>query len=349
VSGFTGRSLRLLAITLIAGLLWAASAEAEPPPSECGDWTWFPAFRCDDFQARPDDAFNPVQMPYLFEDPHNTTGLNFAYIYHRLPDSGSLEAAFDGGGAHVLALQIRLALTPRISFIAVRDGLTMLRPGDDSVVDPHTGIMDMSVGFKGSLIDSREHNFILSPAIRYEIPMGAKQLFQNFGDGVFVPSASFRWGLANFGLPGANIVGSLGGQVPIDGDKNVESLFYNLHLDYGFKLDNKIVKYIVPFIEISGIHYTKSGNGTNPVFLRGGGQLPLGTAQTALMTGRFEGFDFGNLGSQGVAGNDVVVMGGGIRVPTTWGISFAAAYEGPISSRHDIHNQRFTFMATWEL
>jgi hypothetical protein len=109
------------------------------------------------------------------------------------------------------------------------------------------------------------------------------------------------------------------------------------------------VKYIVPFIEFSGIHYTKSGNGTNPVFLRGGGQLPLGTAQTALMTGRFEGFDFGNLGSQGVAGNDVLVMGGGIRLPTTWGVSFAAAYEGPITSRHDIHNQRFTFMATWEL
>ena len=42
-------------------------------------------------------------------------------------------------------------------------------------------------------------------------------------------------------------------------------------------------------------------------------------------------------------------MGGGVRVPTTWGISFALMYEGVVSSRKDIHDGRFTFMATWEL
>ena len=42
-------------------------------------------------------------------------------------------------------------------------------------------------------------------------------------------------------------------------------------------------------------------------------------------------------------------MGGGFRIPTKWGVSFALMYEGPVSGRKDIHDQRFTFMATWEL
>jgi hypothetical protein len=346
----TSRSARLSFIILAVFIGSTATAWAEGP-KECGPWTLFPDFRCETWNARPDDAFNPVGMPYLFEDPHNTTGLNFAYIYHRLPENMGPPGfpVFDGGGMHVLALQIRLAITPRISFIATKDGLAILRPGSDSVIDPDTDIFDMTVGFKGSLIDSREHNFILSPAVRYEIPMGSKHVFQNFGDGVFIPSASFRWGLGEFGLDGANIVGSLGGQIPIDSDKNVQSLFWNLHLDYGFKINNSIVKYIVPFLEVNGLHYTRSSDGTNPVYLRGGGKLPLGVAQTALGTGRFEGLDVANLGSQGMTGKDVVVMGGGFRIPTTWGVSFAAMYEGPVTNRKDIHNQRFTFMMTWEL
>jgi hypothetical protein len=338
--------LILLALAIGLGTPQMSRAEAAP---ECGTWTLFPDFRCAGHDARPDDAFNPVGMPYLFEDPYITTGLNFVYIYHRLPDTGPLGVAFDGGGAHVLALQIRLALTQRLAFIATKDGLTMLRPGKSSVIAEDTGIFDMSVGFKYKLFESKENNFILTPAIRYEIPMGAKGLFQNFGDGVFIPSASFRWGLGKLGLDGANLVGSLGGQVPIDDNRNVRSLFYNLHLDYGIKVENSFVKYVVPFVELNGTHYTSSGKGTNPIFLREGGTLPLGVAQTRLGTGPFEGFDIGNLGSPGIKGANVLVMGGGFRIPTTWGVSFATMYEGPVTNRQDIHNQRFTFMATWEL
>jgi hypothetical protein len=264
------------------------------------------------------------------------------YIYHRLPDSGPLGPAFDGGGAHVLALQIRLALTDRLAFIATKDGLTMLRPGDSSAVAEATGIFDMTMGFKYKLFESKENNFILTPAVRYEIPMGSKRIFQNYGSGVFIPSASFRWGLAKLGLDGANVVGSLGGQVPADGDRNVSSLFYNIHLDYGIKVDASVVKYVVPFFELNGIHYTTSSKGLNDVYLRGGGKTP-GNA------GVFEGVDIANLGSTGMKGEDVLVIGGGVRVPTTWGISFALMYEGPVTSRKDIHDQRFTFMATWEM
>jgi hypothetical protein len=132
---------------------------------------------------------------------------------------------------------------------------------------------------------------------------------------------------------------------------NVRSLFYNIHLDYGFELQNSVVKYIVPFVEVNGMYYTSSSKGTNPIYLRGGGTAPLAAVQSpaVLGTGPFEAFDIGNLGSPGIKGSSVVVMGGGVRIPTTWGISFAAMYEGAVTSRKDIHHQRFTFMATWEM
>ena len=346
------RPIRLLLISLaFVGMLTAASmvsAEAARDAAECGSWTLFPDFRCDNRQGRPDGAFNPVGMPYLFEDPYITSNLNFAYLYHNLPSG----LVFDGGDAQVLALQIRLAITDKLAFIATKDGLMFLQPGSRAAIRKATKIMDMTMGLKYALFETERRDFIFTPAIRYEIPMGSRKVFQNYGDGVFIVSSSFRWGLERLGLDGANVVGSVGGQIPLDGNANVESVFYNLHLDYGFELQNSVVKYIVPFLEVNGMHYTNSGRGTNPVYTTpayGGGTLPLGVAQTALMTGPFEGFDVGNLGSARVNGNDVVVMGGGFRIPTTWGVSFAVMYEGALTKRIDIHDKRFTFMATWEM
>jgi len=335
-----GRRLTLLPILGILILVPGVRAE---DAAECGPWTWLPDFRCDDYAARPDDAFQPVGMPYLFEDPYITSGLNFVYIYHRLPDGNDTlaDVVFDGGELHVLALQARLALTENLAFIATKDGLGVLRPGGNALVEKDTGSFDITAGFKYKLFETEARDFVLTPALRYEIPMGSAGIFQGFGDGVLIPSASFRWGLGRLGLEHFNIVGSLGGQVPIDGNANSGSLFYNLHLDYGIKVGSSIVEYVVPFLEFNGIHYTNSGNGMTPVHLRGVGHVKLPLP--------FEGFDVANLGSPGIDGNDVLVMGGGFRVPTSWGVSFAVMYEGPITNREDIHNQRFTFMVTWEL
>ena len=338
---------RVILVALIIGFAWASEAVASSA-SSCSESTLFPDFKCPDRSARPENAFNPMGMPFLFEDPYITTGLNFAYVYHRLPEG----PAFEGGEAQVLALQIRAAITEKLGFIATKDGLTFLRPGTGAAVAEDTGIFDMTVGFKYALFESEENNFILSPAIRYEIPLGSKKLFQRNGDGVIIPSASFRWGLGKLGLDGANIIGGLGGQIPVDSASGSQSLFYNLHLDYGIKVENSVVKYIVPFIELNGIHYTEGGDGTKPVYLSplyGGSTITITAAQLALGTGPFEAGDVANLGSTGVAGQDIVVLGGGIRIPTEWDISFGLLYEGPITSTQGIHDQRFTFMATWEL
>ena len=328
-----------LGVVLVLGPGVARTAGAEPE----GSCTWFPDLRCEGREARPAGSFNPMGMPYLFEDPHITTGLNFAYLWHAFPE----KSAFQGGGAHVLALQIRLALTDRLAFIATRDGLTILR-ADNPIVPDDTGIFDMAAGFKYALIDSRENDFILSPAVRYEIPMGNFGVYQGYGDGVVIPSASFRWGLAKLGLENANVIGSVGGQIPIDGGANSRSLFYNLHVDYGFEIDGGIVEYVVPFFELNAMHYTSGGKGTNPIDTALG-KLPVSTVQAATGTGPFEGFDVANLGSDGISGADVVVLGGGIRLPTSWGVEFGLMGEGPVTDRKDVFGHRITFMATWEL
>ncbi len=345
--------LFVVGLSLIAG----STAHAEVG-DDCSAWTLLPDFRCDDRSARPDGSFNPVGMPFLFEDPHITSGLNFVYVYHSLPKTGSLAPVFDGGSFQVVALQIRLALTDKLAFIATKDGFpAILDPGPNSAVRPATEVLDMTLGFKYALFETKDRDFIFTPALRYEIPLGNEKVFQGYGDGVMIPSASFRWGMKRAGLENANLIGSIGGQIPIDGDRNSDSIFYNIHLDYGFELDNRFVRFLVPFFEMNGIHYTGGGDGQNPVFLSdatatalGVPQVPLSAAQTVLMTGPFEGVDVANLGSTGIAGESILVLGGGLRVPMAWGLSAAVMYEGAVSGRKDLWGDgRFTFMLTWEL
>jgi hypothetical protein len=337
---------------------FAARAEVS---EDCSRWTLLPDFRCEQRTARPDDTFNVMGMPFLFEDPYITSGLNLVWVYHSFPVTSALGAAAaplvpalppgvpfslnDGGNLNLLALQIRLALTDRLAFIATKDGVTFQSPGNPFLPEDD-GFYDMTLGFKYALIDDRENGFILSPALRYEIPLGNEAVFQGDGDGVFVVSGSFAWQLKKLGLEHANFVGSLGGQIPVDAAAKSTSMFYNAHLDYGIPVNNSVVKFIVPFVELNGLYYTSDGAGRNNVQTRLG-QLPVSTIES--FYGSFEGVDVANLGAVRVDGNSLVILGGGIRVPTSWGVSFGAMFEGPVTSRRDIYGKRFTAMVTWEL
>lgn len=67
---------RLIVLVFLASLLGMATASTAQAETDCSG-VFLPAFKCDGYQARPEGAFNPVGMPYLFEDPYITTGLNF--------------------------------------------------------------------------------------------------------------------------------------------------------------------------------------------------------------------------------------------------------------------------------
>ncbi len=303
-----------------------------------------PDFRCER-EARPAGHVAPMSMPYLFEDPYITTGLNLVGIYHNFPS----DSVFEGGEAGVLALQARLAITDRLAFIATKDGLTVLDP-DNSLLKDTTGFMDVSVGFKYAAIDDREAGLIVTPSLRYEIPLGNDNLFQGRGDGVMIPAVSVGWGPGN-----VHVIASLGSQIAINGDKDSSSLFYNFHLDQAFEVDFiPGSDFIVPFIELSGTTWVDSGDGSSTIDLDGGGRVPLRAAQDLLYGAgvtadrRFEGADVANLGSSGMAGEDLITMAWGFRVPFRNGISAGFSYERALSQRKDIFEQRATWMVAYD-
>jgi len=312
---------RSLNLGLIAAV-FAAASSAQALPPECP--TFFPDFRCER-QGRYAGFVAPISAPYLFEDPFITTGLSAWYVHQRYP-GGSI---FDGGHLNGMALQARVAITDRLAFIATKDGFVWNSPGQNLVDDDH-GFVNIAAGFKYALVDLRERNLIVTPAMRIEAPVGGREVYSGHGDGVFIPSVSSAWGLGAF-----HAIGSIGGQVPFDmGDQSTQ-LFYNLHLDYA------LFAHFVPLVELNGYHWTGSGHGNLPVETDLG-TLRLSFVQDALGTGGFEALDLLNLGSPGVTGRDVVTFAAGARLPITKRLSLGAVYEFPITHRKYILKDRVT-------
>ena len=315
------RSLRRVHRLLpLAALLLAPLPAAALPPCP----TFFPDFHCDR-QGRPEGFVPPVSAPYLFEDPFITTGLSGWYLYQSYPGGSAL----DGGHLNAVALQARVAITDRLAFIATKDGYVWNSPGLD-IVDDDSAFVNIAAGFKYALIDLREKNFILTPALRIEAPTGGREVYSGYGDGVLIPSVSSACGLGDF-----HAIGSLGAQVPFSTAKQSTQLFYDLHLDYA------LFSHFVPLVELNGYHWTDAGNGHLPVETDLG-TVDLKTAQALLGTGGFEGQDLLNLGSPNVAGRDIVTFAVGARIPITRKISLGAVYEFPLTNRQDLLDQRVT-------
>jgi hypothetical protein len=310
-------------LALLAVSLWIGSAALA---QDAGDCTWLPDLRCGREGGRPDGFHMPIVQPYLFEDPFVTTGLYPYYLYHDFPG----RSVFRGGYAQVVAVQARLALTDRLAFIATKDGYLWNSPGLD-LLDDQNGWMNIAGGFKYQLVKDEAHRFYLTPALRYEAPSGARDVFQGEGDGLVIPSVSAAWGIGQ-----AHVIGGLGGQIPIDGGFQSSSFFYHVYLDY------EVHPRFTPFVQISGQHWIESGDGTFPVLLKGNAVIPLSAAQAALGTGPFEGADVADLGSQGVDDLDLVTAAVGAHVVLTDHLTWSGAYERAITSHTGIFQQRVT-------
>ncbi len=315
------RPRRVHTLGLVAAALAAASSAQALPP-ECP--TFFPDFRCER-QGRYEGFIAPISAPYLFEEPFVTTGLSAWYVHQGYP-GGSI---FDGGHLNAVALQARVAITDRLAFIATKDGFVWSDPGLD-LIDDGQAFVNIAAGFKYALVDMREENFIVTPALRIEAPIGGREVYSGHGDGVFIPSISSAWGIGDL-----HAIASIGGQVPFDMGDQSSQLFYNLHLDYA------LFAHFVPLVELNGYHWTGSGHGNLPVETAVG-TLRLSAGQDALGSGGFEGLDLLNLGSPGVAGRNVVTFAAGARIPITKELSIGAVYEFPITDREYILDERVT-------
>ena len=305
----------LLPLTL--GLL-AGPAAAEP----CDEW--FPDFHCER-SGRFEGFEKPIVAPYLFEDPFITTNAVPYFLWHDFPE----QSVFDGGSLYAAALQLRVALTDRVALIAAKDGFVWNRNGNPLLEDSQ-GFLNLIAGVKVRLWQDLERERIVSAVLRVEAPTGSSDQYQGHGSGMALPSltGAFRTGPVRW-------IGDLGAQIPFDGRELSSSLFYHVYAN----VDAGPVR---PFVQISGIRWIESGDGSLPIRLKHGGTLDLDTVQTALGTGPFEGADVMNLGSTRVDGLDLITAAAGVHVPLGEYVTLSVAYERPITEPKGIFQQRIT-------
>lgn len=342
------RGLRPLLLAVFAAFVGmpAQAEQAEDCP------TWFPDVRCER-SGRYEGFIRPLSQPYLFEDPFITTGVYAYGIYHEFPG----DSAFRGGNAWVVAVQARLAITDRLAFIATKDGYMWVRPDKDRPADSALadgdGFMNLGGGLKYALIDMPEQNFILSPSFRIEVPTGSSDVYQGYGSGAAIPTVSTAW--APPGQDIVHLIGDLGFQLPFSNDQS-DQMFFHLHSSFNF------VDFFTPFMEVNGLHYLRSGDGDIRVDVNGRTGAALGGINSVKLTPaqnllyslgqtdnrRFDANDVANLGSEGMSGRTIMSMAFGVNVPITKNVSFAGAYEFPLTSRRDILKQRGTININYE-
>lgn len=255
------------------------------------------------------DMISPVSAPTVNEDPRNLTEIRPLFLFHHFPDSFVLGE----GDLQVVAVQARVALHERFSFIATKDGYVWVKP--DALDDDLDGWANVAVGFKGSLLQSEEWAAILSAGIRYETRWGSREVFQGRGDGVLNPFLTAAKGFGDFH---AQLY--TGPRLPL---ANEDSTLYdtNLHFDYRLPLDLPVGIY--PLMEVNWLHV-----------IRGGRRYPFTQ----------EGSELVNLGARDSAG-DIVTMALGARVRLFEWLDVGATGEFPLTAREDI----FDWRVTWDL
>jgi hypothetical protein len=310
--------------------LWLTTLSllAAPAFAEDGCDAWFPDFSAACERTGRFDGFEkPIVAPYLFEDPFITTNAVPYFLWHDFPE----QSVFDGGALYAAAVQLRVALTDRVALIATKDGFVWNRNGNPLLEDSQ-GFMNLAAGAKVALWQDREAGRIVSGVLRIEVPTGSSDQYQGHGDGMAVPSLSgaLRTGPVRW-------IGDLGFQIPFDGGEQSSSLFYHLYagLDVGTPL-------VQPFVQLSGLRWLESGNGSLPIRLKSGGTLDLDAVQNALGTGAFEGADVMNLGSPQVDNLDLITAALGFHVPLGEHVTLSVAYERPITEPKGIFQQRIT-------
>src|SRR5688572_20190245 len=130
-------------------------------------------------------AVSPVANPLFFEDPHIRTEIRPIFAYHRIGDDlldGAGLVGVSEGTARYYALQLRWAVTDRLAIIATKDGY-IDTDFEDAPALSDDGWADIAAGVKYALIRNDEHQFILTPGVKFEIPTGSLDVFQGNGDG----------------------------------------------------------------------------------------------------------------------------------------------------------------------
>lgn len=244
---------------------------------------------------------HPVSSPYYHEDSFVTTDIRIWAIYHDFPKS----SVIGGGNAKVFAVQVRLALTDQLQFVAYKDGYT---DWDAGIIDD-SGWNDIAAGLKWNFWQDWENQFHAAVGVGYEIAAGDKETLHDDDE--------WRvWGSVNKGFDKLHLgatVNAFFADDKGDGLGNSDRLSWHLHGDY------YVCEWFSPVVEVNGYHVLDEGTVTVP----------------------FQGLDVVNLGG----GDDPVVTGAiGFEIRPCESAQFRLAYEAPIVNQDDdLFGYRWTF------
>jgi hypothetical protein len=253
----------------------------------------------------------PLANPILNETPYITTELRPIFIHNSIPDK------FVTGGGHInlYAVELRVALTERLGFIATKDGYADLN--FDAVLPDTHGYLNISAGLKYALISDHKKQTFVSVGFEYEPPTGNISTggIDLQGDGAQSDGGD---GLIDLFITGAKtygqfgLQGSTGFDIALDGDHDSSFWHWSGSLNY------ELFKNFFPMIEINGITTLSDGTRTG--------------------VESFEGNDIVNFGS--TSSGTVVTLAGGARYKFNNHFQMGAGYEHGISGQKDLVDWR---------
>jgi len=270
------------------------------------DWSVPPSGQLQSDRAFP-GFVGPISNPVLSKDPRSLTEARFMFVNDSIPPDHPLR----GGNFQVIGLQVRVALTDRLSLTVDKGVYAWIHPGSGPEQD---GFINIAAGLKYLLVRDVENQFLWSAGFMYEPQTGEGSVFQNQGHGVMTAFTTAGKQLADY----YHVLGTFGYQFPLDSNQNSSFFYTSLHLD------RQVCGWLYPLIELNWFHYAAGGDrGLPPALGEGDGLL--------------------NLGTSGVAGNDLVTLAAGLKAVVSEHLETGVAWEFPISNRKDLIDNRLTF------
>ncbi len=255
-----------------------------------------------------DEKFvHPLTSPYGHEDSFVTTDARAWFAYQDFGQAYGLA----GGNAKLYALQLRVALTDQLQFVAYKDGYTDMDSGLNSSVNAGDGWNDIAAGLKYNFLQDWENQFHAAVGAGYEFSLGDDEPLHD-DDEIRL------WGSVNKGF-GKLHLGSTFNYYWAPNKNRVEGLGDSDHLSWHLHADYRVLDWWSPVLEINGYHVINENSPGIPV----------------------QGVDLVNLG--GDTSDSVITLGIGSEFRPIESIGIRGAYEMPINETDGLFNYRWTF------
>ena len=251
-----------------------------------------------------DRFISPMTNPFNFEDPRTLTEARVIFANHRTPSLAGTPSA----DVQLFAVQLRAALSERLSIIATKDGYIT---SNSAFIDD--GWADVNVGMKYNLYRDVERQRLLSGGLTFELPVGSTRAQQGNGSGEF---HLFLTGMTEI-IGGGHWISAAGLRIPTDQKDENEMWYWSNHFDIEIYQDTGVYA----FSEFNWYQWT--GSGTRFA-------LPI------------EGGDLFNFGAPGIAGNSIVTGAFGLKYKPNRNLETGVAWELPLTDRRGVLDNRLT-------